>query len=80
MTKPRSRGKTSRRDDTPPPRTSGDEKNVLVGFLDYLRASVAAKLDGVGEPDVRAPGVSSGTNLLGLVKHLTSVEPVHLPR
>jgi hypothetical protein len=74
VTKPRSRGKTSRRNDTPPPRTTGDEKDVLVEFLDYLRASIAAKVDGVREPDVRAPGVRSGTNLLGLVKHLTSVE------
>ena len=74
MTKLRSRGKTSRRADTPPPRTTGDEKDVLVGFLDYLRASIAAKVDGVREPDVRSPGVRSGTNLLGLVKHLACVE------
>lgn len=60
--------------DTRPPRTAGDEKSVLVGFLDYLRASVIAKTDGVPEPAVRTPGVASGTNLLGLVKHLTHVE------
>jgi hypothetical protein len=47
---------------------------VLVGFLDHLRTSVAAKLEGAPEPQVRTPGVPSGTNLLGLVKHLTSVE------
>ena len=29
---------------------------------------------GVPEPLVRAPGVASGTNLLGLLKHLTYVE------
>ncbi|GAB3434411.1 DinB family protein [Flindersiella endophytica] len=47
---------------------------MLLGFLDYLRASVIAKLDGVPEPQLRTPGVPSGTNLLGLVKHLTYVE------
>ena len=62
------------RRDTPPPSTGPGEKDVLLGFLDYLRASAAAKLDGVGEPAVREPGVGSGTNLLGLIKHLGHVE------
>lgn len=60
--------------DRPPPRTGTSEKDVLLGFLDYLRAGVAAKVEGVPEPRVRAPGVPSGTNLLGLVNHLTHVE------
>jgi hypothetical protein len=47
---------------------------VLVGFLDHLRAAVIAKTHGVPEPRHRTPGVASGTNLLGLVKHLTHVE------
>ena len=64
----------SRRRDTPPPRTDAGEKDVLVGFLDYLRTSIAEKIDDVPEPAVRAPGVQSGTNLLGLIKHLTHVE------
>jgi hypothetical protein len=32
------------------------------------------KLEGLGERDVRRPMVSTGTNLLGLVKHLACVE------
>ncbi|QFU91967.1 DinB family protein [Amycolatopsis sp. YIM 10] len=60
--------------DQGPPRTGPGEKEVLVGFLDYLRTSVAAKAEGVPEPHVRTAGVPSGTNLLGLVKHLTHVE------
>lgn len=60
--------------DQGPPRTGPGEKEVLVGFLDYLRASVVAKAEGVPEPQVRTRGVPSGTNLLGLVKHLTHVE------
>lgn len=66
--------RTRRRRDVPPPRTGPAEKDVLVGFLTYLRDSVAAKLDDAPEPDVRTPGVASGTNLLGLVTHLTQVE------
>lgn len=65
---------TKRRRDLGPPRTGPGEKDVLLGFLDYLRASVIAKTQGVDEPQVRTPGVESGTNLLGLVKHLTHVE------
>ncbi|MFG2003971.1 DinB family protein [Spirillospora sp. NPDC048911] len=57
-----------------PPSTGPGEKDVLVGFLDYLRAAVAAKPEGVPETEARAPGVPSGTNLLGLIKHLTHVE------
>ena len=50
------------------------EKATLLGVLDGLRGSVAAKVDGVPEPQVRDAGVPSGTTLLGLVKHLTFVE------
>jgi hypothetical protein len=60
--------------DRKPPRTAADEKTTLRGFLDYLRDAVAAKVEGVPEPQVREPGVASGTNLLGLVQHLTCVE------
>ncbi|MEV5705029.1 DinB family protein [Actinoallomurus sp. NPDC052274] len=63
-----------RRGDTPPPRTAGSETETLRGFLDYLRASIAAKVEGVPEPRVRAAAVPSGTNLLGLLNHLTFVE------
>jgi hypothetical protein len=64
----------ARRRDAGPPKTGPGEKDVLLGFLDYLRDSVIAKTHGVPEPQIRAPGVTSGTNLLGLVKHLTHVE------
>ncbi|GAA0587573.1 DinB family protein [Streptomyces crystallinus] len=62
------------RSDTPPPRTGTSEADVLRGFLGYLRTSVAAKLDGAPEPQVRTAAVPSGTNLLGLLNHLTYVE------
>ena len=64
----------TKRRDTPPPRTSAGEKETLLGFLDYLRTSVAVKPEGATEPQVRTAAVPSGTNLLGLVKHLAHVE------
>ncbi|MFC8075664.1 DinB family protein [Streptomyces sp. NPDC057307] len=60
--------------DTKPPRGGADEKTTLLGFLDYLRSAVADKATGAPEPQVRTPGVPSGTSVLGLVKHLTVVE------
>ncbi|WP_405793444.1 DinB family protein [Streptomyces sp. NBC_01506] len=63
-----------RHGDTPPPRTGGSETEVLRGFLDYLRQSIAAKVEGAPEPDVRTAAVPSGTNLLGLLNHLIHVE------
>ncbi|MEV4241766.1 DinB family protein [Nocardia sp. NPDC049737] len=63
-----------RRNDTPPPRTGSSEAEVLRGFLDYLRAAIAAKVEGAPEPQVRTAAVPSGTNLLGLLRHLTFVE------
>ena len=68
--KPRTPG----RKDTKPPSTDEDERSTLLGFLDYLRDAIAAKLEGAPEPAVREAGVPSGTNLLGLVKHVTAVE------
>ncbi|MDG9722020.1 MULTISPECIES: DinB family protein [unclassified Streptomyces] len=64
----------TRRADTPPPRTGSSETEVLRGFLDYLRTSVADKVDGAPEPRVRTAAVPSGTNLLGLLNHLAFVE------
>src|SRR3954471_8593765 len=60
--------------DTPPPRTGNSETETLRGFLDYVRTSIAAKVDSCPEPQVRTAGVPSGTNLLGLLNHLTFLE------
>ena len=61
-----STARRTRRRDNPPPRTGGGESEVLRGFLDYLRTSVASKVEGASEPQVRTAAVASGTNLLGL--------------
>jgi hypothetical protein len=60
--------------DLGPPWTGTGEKATLFGMLDYLRGSIAGKVADVPEPEVRTSGVPSGTNLLGLIKHLTYVE------
>ncbi|MFD7510379.1 DinB family protein [Streptomyces sp. NPDC059853] len=62
------------RRDTPPPRTGSSETEVLRGFLGYLRDAIAAKVEGAPEPQVRTYRTPSGTNLLGLLHHLTAVE------
>ncbi len=57
----------------PPPR--GDERATLLGFLDFLRATIEFKLEGLEDEQVRRPSVPPSTmTLLGLVKHLTAVE------
>lgn len=49
-------------------------KKIMHGYLQTARDVVIWKLDGLSEYDVRRPLVQSGTNLLGIVKHLTFVE------
>jgi hypothetical protein len=46
-------------------------KEFLHGELRDLREAVVWKLDGLIEYDIRRPLTMSGTNLLGLVKHLS---------
>ncbi len=54
--------------------TMSTQKHDLHRYLQVGRQSVLWKLDGLSEYDVRRPLVPTGTNLLGLVKHLASVE------
>jgi uncharacterized damage-inducible protein DinB len=49
-------------------------KADLHRYLNLIREAVLWKLDGLSEYDVRRPMTPTGTNLLGLVKHLASVE------
>ena len=51
-----------------------DAKQVLHRYLAKQRHALRMKLDGVSERDVRWPMTQTGTNLLGLVKHVTYVE------
>jgi len=49
-------------------------KHELHRKLHLSRAAVLSKLDGLSEYDLRRPMTPTGTNLLGLVKHLASME------
>jgi hypothetical protein len=49
-------------------------KDDLHRYLQAGREAVLWKLDGLDEYDIRRPLSPTGTNLLGLVKHLASVE------
>ncbi len=51
-----------------------DGKADLHRYLQDAREALLWKLDGLSEYDIRRPLVPSGTNLLGLVKHVTAVE------
>lgn len=67
-------------------------KEYLHQELQWIRAALVWKLDGLGEYDIRRPLTASGTNLLGMVKHMATWEarylgpvfnrpfPVSLPR
>ncbi len=51
-----------------------DVKAELLRYLQMGREALLWKLEGLSEYDVRRPMVPTATNLLGLVKHVASVE------
>jgi uncharacterized damage-inducible protein DinB len=50
------------------------QTDLLLHYLQRERDHLVGTLDGLSEYDVRRPMTESGTNLLGLVKHVASVE------
>jgi uncharacterized damage-inducible protein DinB len=54
--------------------TETDAKADLHRYLRAARDALLWKLDGLSEYDIRRPMTPTGTNLLGLVKHLAGVE------
>jgi uncharacterized damage-inducible protein DinB len=54
--------------------TKPDPKSDLHRYLQAARDALLWKLDGLSEYDIRRPLTPTGTNLLGLVKHVASVE------
>lgn len=51
-----------------------DPKAVLLRYLNVAHDVVRWKIDGLSEYELRRPLTPTGTNLLGLVKHLARVE------
>lgn len=51
-----------------------DEKDLLRASLQEVRDAMVWKLDGLSDTEMRRPMTPTGTNLLGLVKHLAGLE------
>jgi uncharacterized damage-inducible protein DinB len=51
-----------------------DPKAALRHYLQSNRESLLWKLEGVSERDLRMPRTPTGTNLIGIVKHMANVE------
>src|ERR1700684_2966451 len=57
------------------PPSFGSERDMLRGFLDYHRATLAMKCDGLADEQLRQQSMPPSTlSLLGLVRHLAEVE------
>ncbi|HEX5493879.1 MAG TPA: DinB family protein [Mycobacteriales bacterium] len=57
------------------PPIAADERSTLTSWLDYQRATLAMKCDGLSAEQLRDRAVPpSALSLLGLVRHLTQVE------
>jgi uncharacterized damage-inducible protein DinB len=63
---------------SPLPRTApnrlADDRGALTDQLDFHRATLLRKLEGLEDEPLRRPMTASGLSLLGLVKHLTVTE------
>ncbi|GAB7186346.1 DinB family protein [Kitasatospora sp. Ki12] len=57
--------------------TATDDKTDLRVYLQDARDVLLWKLEGLSEYDLRRPLTPTGTNLLGLVKHLTGAEALY---
>lgn len=58
--------------------TASDPKDNLKRYLQGAREVLLWKLEGLSEYDSRRPLTPTGTNLLGVVKHVASVEAGYL--
>jgi uncharacterized damage-inducible protein DinB len=67
-------GRGQRMLDTKPPRSFGDEREVLMTLLQYQRESLVRKVTDVHDAAARRSPVRSGTTLLWLVRHLAHAE------
>jgi hypothetical protein len=57
---------------------AADPKADLHHYLQIARGALLWKLEGLSEYDVRRPMTPTGTNLLGILKHVASVEAGYL--
>ena len=60
--------------DQKPPRSFGDDRQILMSLLRYQRESLVRKVSGVSTAAARQSPVASGTTLLWLIEHLAYAE------
>lgn len=61
-------------DEYPLPPGTPDERELLLGWLGFLRSAVVRKVEGLSEADARWTPDAALLPLLGIVNHLTHVE------
>jgi Protein of unknown function (DUF664) len=66
--------------DRPEPPLAADESATLLGFLDYQRATLAWKCEGLDAEGLSATVGASSMTLGGMLKHLAYVEQVWFSR
>lgn len=67
-----------RNDDEPTPQSLPTERALLHKHLADARDALIWKVEGLNEEDRRRPMTPTGTNLVGLVKHMTWIEGWYL--
>jgi hypothetical protein len=65
---------TPRRTPFPEPASTDDIRGLLLDYLDFFRAVVAGKLDGLAADELTGSVVPTGWTPAGLVLHLVNVE------
>ena len=57
---------------------AADPKDTLKRYLDARRDALISKVEDLSEREARLPRTPTGTNLLGIIKHVTHVEAAYL--
>lgn len=66
-------------DDREEPAADADERTLLVGWLEFHRATLARKCAGVSDDALRHRALPPSTlSLIGLVRHLTEIERLYI--
>jgi hypothetical protein len=66
-------------DDRREPPVGADERELLVGWLEFHRATLARKCAGLTDAQLRTRAVPPSTlSLIGLVRHLTEIERLYI--
>lgn len=60
-------------------RSAGPEREQLVEFLDYFRAVLRRKAEGLSDADLHRPLPVSSLTIGGLIRHMTLVEDIWFP-